>query len=556
MSVLSSLLKNLLKAFYTPQQQGGGMFRTRWLLGVGVLSLLNACDLIDHYHDSALKLQKEDYEKITQPPPIPRKGIPPFGPKLASLPKAPPLPPAMRKMVSLVLHESVSLKSVLMELSRQAGVGIALSQRMNADTEDIIYSAYHLPFIEVIKDLCFLTNHRFQIHGNRLLIEPDEPYLQTYSVQFLSHTRKSENRISVSTNVFAPLESQSRTDNGSDSVLLGNSLMDFWSELEQNLKMILSPDKALSSKEPQYYALHKQGGIVIVLGTARQHQQIGDYLKKLKEATSTQVIIEAKIIEVTLDNEFKTGINWSQVGENMRIMVQLGSLLHPSSLPSRDVFTFSMNHEQFSTVLNLVKKFGTVRTLSNPRLTVMNNQPAMLKVATNEVFFHLEFERYFQADGKPDIENISSEALTVPIGLVMIVQPSVNLQTGEITMMLRPTISRVQKEVEDPAVSIKSQQKVKSTVPVVQVRELDSVLKMKSGQVLVMGGLMEDRSSHISSSVPFVENIPFFGELAKGKDDDRRVTELVIFLTAHIVEDPYIVEADERIYNTYTEDCR
>lgn len=332
--------------------------------------------------------------------------------------------------------------------------------------------------------------------------------------------------------------------------------MDFWGELEQTLKMVLSPDNAISAKGPQYYALHKQGGLIMVFGTARQHQHLGDYLKKLKEATSTQVIIEAKIIEVTLDNEFKSGINWSQLGEGGRIMAPMGSLFHHSHITSSDVFTFAVDNEKFSAVLNLVKKFGTVRTLSNPRLTVMNNQPAMLKVATNEVFFHLEFERFFQADGKPDVENISSEALTVPIGLVMIVQPSVNLQTGEITMMLRPTLSRVQKEVEDPAVAIKSQQKVKSTVPVVQVREIDSVLKMKSGQVLVMGGLMEDRSSYTSSSVPGVDSIPLFGELAKGKDDDRKITELVIFLTAHIAEDPYIVEADERVYNTYTEDPR
>jgi len=538
------------------------MLKHRWFLIVGLFSLLSACDLMDHrlYHDPALKLQKEDYEKITKPP-LCAKVIPSFQPPSSTLSKAPLLPPAMGKVVSLNLHESAPLKNVLMELGRQTGVGMALSPRMNADTGGITYSAHRLPFIDVIKDLCTLTGHRFQIQGNRILIEPDEPYLQTYSIQSLSHTRKSENRISISTNVFAPLESQHRTDNGSDSVLLDNSLMDFWGELEQSLKMILNPEKALSLKGPQYYALHKQGGLIMVFGTARQHQQVGDYLRKLKEATSTQVIIEAKIIEVTLNNEFKSGINWQHIDENVNILAPLGALASPQSsraLPfsSRDVFSFAVDHEKFSAIFNLVKKFGTVRTLSNPRLTVMNNQPAMLKVATNEVFFHLEFERYFQAEGKPDIENVSSDALTVPIGLVMIVQPSVDSQTGEITMMLRPTISRVQKEVEDPAVAIKSQNKVKSTVPVVQIRELDSVLRMKSGQVLVMGGLMEDRSSNTSSSVPGLEEIPLLGEIAKGKDDDRKITELVIFLTAHIAEDPYIVEADERIYNTYAEDPR
>ncbi len=531
-----------------------------WFLSVGLLGLLSSCSLVDHryYHDPALKLQKEDYEKITKPAKT-QKPVLPFHPKISSLPAPATLTSSMKKEVSLTLHENVPLREVLMELGRQAGVGMAISSRM-ASKAGILYNAHHIPFIDAIKDICTLTGCRFHIQGNRILIEPDEPYLATYSVQFLNHIRKSENRISVSTDVFSPLESQSRTDNGSESLLVGNSLMDFWAELEQNLKMILIADSTISIKGRQYYALHKQGGLVIVLGTAHQHQQLADYFKKLKEAISTQVIIEAKIIEVTLDNEFKSGINWSELGENIHITAPLGPAtlcsLNTSHLPSRDVFSFSVDREKFSAALNLVKKFGTVRTLSNPRLTVMNNQPAMLKVATNEVFFHLEFERYLQAEGKPDVENISSDALTVPIGLVLIVQPCVNLQTGEITMTLRPTISRVQKEVEDPAVAIKSQQKVRSTIPVVQVRELDSVLKIKSGQIVVMGGLMEDRSSYTSASIPVAESIPLFGELAKGKEDDRKITELVIFLTAHIVEDPYIVEADERIYNTYTEDPR
>ncbi|MBL8676597.1 MAG: hypothetical protein JNJ47_04135, partial [Alphaproteobacteria bacterium] len=339
------------------------------------------------------------------------------------------------------------------------------------------------------------------------------------------------------------------------STLFCHSQMDFWAELEKDLKILLSP------QENSYYSLHKQAGLLTVLSSSKTHEYIIGYLTKLKESIATQVVIEAKIIEVTLDNEYKTGSNWSHFGETLKVGAPLegpteSGGISSSQFLSRDMFTFSVGLSNFSSVINLVKKFGTVRTLSNPRLTVMNNQPAILKVATNEVFFHLEFERYFQADGKPDIENISSDAMTVPIGLVMIVQPSINLQTGEILMTLRPTISRVEKEVQDPAISIKSQQRVISTIPVIQVREIDSVLKMKSGQVLVMGGLMEDRSSYQTSSTPGIDDIPFLGELISGKEDERKTTELVIFLTAHIVDDPYIHQADERVYNTYSEDPR
>lgn len=521
---------------------------------LGGIIFLSGCDLIDHrsYHDPHLKLQKEDYEKLFTPPLV-QKATQPFCPKSQPLSQIPLLTHEMNKKVSITVQENIPLKTVLIELARQTGVGIALSPQLSSETTGISYSTYYTPFIQVIKDICTLTNHRFQIQGTRLLIEPDDPYLVTYNVQFLNHSRKSENRISVSTNVFSPIDTKNGTENGSGSVLLGNTHMDFWGEVGENLKMILNPSLSASSKGPQPYTLHKQGGLIMVMGTAQQQEQVRNYLKKLKETTSTQVIIEAKIIEVTLNDEFKSGINWRQLGGAAHLRAPLETMI---GRQVHDAVTFSIEHEQFSSVLNLVKKFGTVRTLSNPRLTVMNNQPAMLKVATNEVFFHLEFDRYFQADGKPDVENISSDPLTIPIGLVMVVQPSINLETGEITMTLRPSISRVQKEVEDPAVSIKSHQKVKSTVPVVQVREIDSVLKIKSGQVVVMGGLMEDRANHSSTSIPLIESIPIFGEFAKGKEDEEHLTELVIFLTALIVEDPYIVEADTRLYNTYTEDPR
>lgn len=518
----------------------------------GIL-VLSGCDLIEHrsYHDPHLKLQKEDYEKLFSPL-LTQKAPRPFCPQSQSLSKTPLLTAEMKKKVSVTVQENIPLKTVLIELARQTGVGIALSPHMNSEKTGITYSAYHAPCIQVIKDICALTNHRFQIQENRILIEPDEPYLATYNVQFLNHSRKSENRISVSTNVFSPLDTKNGAENGSGSVLLGNTHMDFWAEVGQNLKMILNPT-SIDFKGAQPYTLHKQGGLIMVMGSARQQEQVRDYLTKLKETTSTQVIIEAKIIEVTLNDEFKSGINWRQLGDSLHYAAPLGTRVGHQV---HDIVTFSVEQGQFSSVLNLVKKFGTVRTLSNPRLTVMNNQPAMLKVATNEVFFHLEFDRYFQADGKPDVENISSDPLTIPIGLVMVVQPSINLETGEITLTLRPTISRVQKEVEDPAVAIKSQQKVKSTVPVVQVREIDSVLRIKSGQVVVMGGLMEERANHNTSSIPLIESIPFFGEFAKAKEDEQFLTELVIFLTAHIVEDPYMVDADTRIYNTYTEDPR
>ena len=207
---------------------------------MGSLLSLTGCELIDHrtYHDPNLKLQKEDYEKLSTPP-LPQKAHPPFFPTPQSVAKIPSLTVAMNKKVSITLQENMPLKTVLIELGRQTGVGIGLSPQIDSQKTGMNYSTYHTPFIHVIKDICRLTNHRFQIQENRILIEPDDPYLTTYNVQFLNHSRKSENRIAVSTNVFSPIDNKNGAENGSDSILLGHTHMDFWAELEQNLKMFL-----------------------------------------------------------------------------------------------------------------------------------------------------------------------------------------------------------------------------------------------------------------------------------------------------------------------------
>lgn len=357
------------------------MKRTKTGLTLILFCLLCGCEFSDHraYHDTALKLQKEDYEKITKPP-SEQMTTPSFCPKAICPLKAPSLTPEMKKKISLSLQENIPLKSAFIEIGRQAGVGIVLSPKMTQENIALVYDAQEAMFIDIIGDLCSLTNHRYQIQGNRLLIEPDGPYLTTYNIQFLNHSRKSENKISISTDLFSPMEGQNRHDNGSTSTLLGQSQMDFWTELEKNLKILLS------SKENPHYSLHKQAGLLTIFGSTKTHKHIREYLAKLKESIATQVIIEAKIIEVTLDNEYKTGINWSHFGDNFKVGAPLGGL-SSSQLLSRDMFSFSIGLSDFSSVVNLVKKFGTVRTLSNPRLTVMNNQPAILKVATNEVFF-------------------------------------------------------------------------------------------------------------------------------------------------------------------------
>jgi general secretion pathway protein D len=308
-----------------------------------------------------------------------------------------------------------------------------------------------------------------------------------------------------------------------------------------------------------YFTLNRQGGVLTVYGTDKQQRLVATYLDMLQASIKGQVLIEAKIVEVTLNDMYRTGINWSNLDGNITLNAPLGAGVVQSGITG-DQPTFSVGSSfdniNMSVLLNMVKQFGTVRTLSSPRLTVMNNQTALLKVAENEVYFRVEVESD-TADGVVT-RTFSSELNTVPIGLLMTVQPSIDLERNRITMGVRPTISRIVRYVDDPAVALQNIEGVSSAVPVVEVRELDSVLSIDNEQVVVMGGLMQEKRAVTQEGVPVLDRIPLAGRAFRANFEDTQVVELVIFLKATIVNDPAksVADEDRRLYQQYAPDPR
>jgi MSHA biogenesis protein MshL len=328
-----------------------------------------------------------------------------------------------------------------------------------------------------------------------------------------------------------------------------------------------------------YYSMNKQAGIVSVFGTGRQHKLVRDYLGKVRGSMSSQVLIEAKVVEVTLSDQFKSGINWRTLsGRNLNMAAPLGisttnangttTTTLPTVAPPYATFStatqnvmtlgFIQNRIGLDTLVSLVKEYGTVRTLSSPRLTVMNNQTAVLKVAENEVYFRTDIQT--TTNNGVSQTTYSSTMNTVPIGLVMTVQPSINIDREEVALGLRPTISRIARRVNDPAVDLSAAQAgvtVSSSVPVVEVREMDSVVTVPSGQVVIMGGLMQERMQKSETGIPGAGELPFLGHLFRAQADQLTVTELVIFLKATVVRGNDSVDAaDKEVYAKFTRDPR
>ncbi len=477
-----------------------------------------------------------------------------------SKPTTPPIPANLKQSVSISIGENLGLSTALLSLAQAHHIDIQLATNLD---QPIIFSAHKRPFIKVIEDICDLADLRYTIKGTAIKIEKDTPYPHNYSVQHLNLARSTDNHTSIATDVFASsTDTSAPLDNGSNSNVTAKVDNDFWSELKSNLDVILG--------DTGTFTLHRQGGIITVRGTSKQHKAIDSYLTQLKRSTMTQVLIEAKVIEVALKDEFKAGINWKQLtGGIFRANAPLGKIAQEGKLTSpmhahQDILSLGIDTGDFSALLHAIQQFGATNTLSSPRLTVLNNQSAILKVAQNQVYFRLRYDKQYNLNINRESINVASDIQTVPIGLVMAVQPSIDEDTGDIILSLRPTISRLNRSVADPAIDIafqasggEGESPKPSLIPVVEVREIDSVLRVKSGKIAVLGGLMESRKAMEDSKLPWFGDIPGLGKLGSAKSDMDEVVELVILLKATVIDgDEELSPADQRLAYTVVDDPR
>jgi MSHA biogenesis protein MshL len=188
---------------------------------------------------------------------------------------------------------------------------------------------------------------------------------------------------------------------------------------------------------------------------------------------------------------------------------------------------------------------------------VMNNQSALLNVSENRVFFDLDVTVQ-QATGLGTVSTttVNSEIKSVPEGIIINVHPTVDLDTNEVTMNLRPSITRVVGQVDDPAVAyVAGTTGLKNSIPVIAVREMDSVVKMRSGETIVMGGLMQDSNQSSQTGVPVLSEIPLVGSLFRSQADLTRKTELVVMIKATVVT-PKPDKTDKELYEKFGGDRR
>jgi general secretion pathway protein D len=290
-------------------------------------------------------------------------------------------------------------------------------------------------------------------------------------------------------------------------------------------------------------------------------------------------LIEATIAEVQLSDQYQQGINWQKFGSGGFSAAQQplgpaplpggsipgsgpgGVTFPPSSTPAPNPSLAVLQYVSssatsflgnLSVAVSLLESFGTVKVLSSPKLSVLNNQTAFLKVVDNRIYFTIgvQITPGNSLTGTAALVTYTSTPATVPVGFVMSVTPSID-ESGMVMMDVRPTISRIIDYVNDPNPQL-AQANVVSKIPEIQTREIESLLRVKSGDIAVMGGLMQDATNNTSDEVPGVGRIPWLGNLFKYKNDNHTKSELVIFLRPVVIKDASL-EGDYQAYKGLAE---
>jgi general secretion pathway protein D len=516
-----------------------------------------------------------------------------------------------------VVVNDVPVKEILFALARDSKLNVDISPSISGN---VTLNAVNQTLPAILERLSRQVNLIYRVENSVLVIEPDNPILRNYKINYVNMERDTKGGISV-TNQLASAPSSSRSNNGSNtSSGLNNSTTSvlsisnnhFWDTLIKNIEDILQetdkqilinrldsdtrlqaeydgegkgvgalsvggskektapngaassttngatsdgPQKVLASVSEgsekslkSYKTLfaskiiaNRETGILSIRATQKQHEKITDFIELVQSSAKRQVLIEASIVEIALNDEFQAGIDWSRLGKNGTLdgftfqQSLLGTSL--STGPSVAIgYNQSSNLGELAASIKMLQAFGTSKVLSSPKLMVLNSQTAILKVVDNLVYFTITADTVAATGNNPAITTFTTTPHTIPIGIWMSVTPQIN-ENDTVTINVRPTIARKVGAIQDPNPSLNNKDvKIESSIPQIQVREMESMLQVESGNTVILGGLMQDDSSKIENGIPGLLSLPKLGNLFKAKSDINKKTELVIFLRPTVIK--------------------
>ncbi|MCK9201163.1 MAG: pilus (MSHA type) biogenesis protein MshL [Gallionella sp.] len=505
-----------------------------------------------------------------------------------------------------VVVTNVPAQEILFALARDAKINLDIHPGIQGS---VTLNALNQTLPQILTRIAKQVDMRYELDNGNLIVMPDTPYLHSYKIDYVNMSREADGTISNTSQLGSGTTAgASATGNNSSLSIKGVSKNHFWDTLTKNITDILretdkilpdgssetvteqtgSTDRIVTDKkntakktgnettptqttiqegdskivtrrntfrEAASVIANPESGIITVRATGKQHEKVQEFIDQIMSSARRQVLIEATVVEVRLNDNYKQGIDWSLLQRNgTGFQLRQAATTGLPSANTANLFTLnylnpSSRLGNLSASVALLESFGTVKVLSSPKLSVMNNQTAMLRVVDNKVYFIVNSSTTpcSPAPCTPII-TYTTTVNTVPVGFTMSVTPQIN-DSDTVLLNVRPSITRLLAPAKDPTPGLI----IANEIPQTSTREMESVLKIDNNQIAVLGGLMEDRIDNFTDEIPGASRIPIAGELFKHRNDTSTKTELVIFLRPVVIKDASI-EGDFSAYRNMLPD--
>ncbi|MDO8545509.1 MAG: secretin N-terminal domain-containing protein [Opitutaceae bacterium] len=300
----------------------------------------------------------------------------------------------------------------------------------------------------------------------------------------------------------------------------------FWTTLESELRAMLKDGDSL--------VLNRFSGVAQITAPMKRHETMSAFIELVNRRITQQVEIEARLVEVTLRDEQKLGVDWDLAATSVEgARVQAASPVDLTgvggTLLGANTFAATLGLGKATAVIHALKQQGDVKTVAQPRLRALNNQTAFIKVGEDRPFFRLQQTTTLQQPGATTAFNQTQENFsvsTITIGTILAVTPQID-GNNTITLDVLPAITRLQAIVTSPD--------GRQTAPVTEVKQASTIVRLRDGETAIIGGLISEETGETVRGVPVIGRVPVIGAAFRSKANLRARTELVIFLTPRIV---------------------
>ncbi len=414
---------------------------------------------------------------------------------------------ALSKRMSIQGY-SIPVSSVLDLISEETGLGYYLSEGCsNLVVERINFkdatAKEILDFLEINYDVVY------RVEGKKIYLKNYDTW--TFEVGFPARQNKSS--INVGGSV---VPSGELTGGAQVRSEFSGGQSDLYTNIENDVKALLTPNGK--------YSLNRSSGVLIVSDSASALKRVKAYLNKVLESKNRKVRIEVKIIEVSFDNANSYGIDWSYMRgftiNSSPVTINIGQNI----ALTQKVFSVDLKGSNFSALVNFLSNYGKVNLLSQPSILLMNGENALLSVGRLLTYWELTAQAAGAQAGTPVVYPIQKNVLK---GLMFSVTPFVSSDSA-VTMEITPVLSDVSKW------ETYEWQGQLLQAPSVDIREAHTMLKVKSGETIVLGGLITTKENVSERGVPFLSRIPIIGHLFKSQQVTKERSELVILITPQI----------------------